>query len=637
MTIQAFRVAAAVVALLSSPAADAAVLTARDQGNGEVLLEWSAEPDAVSYRVERTAGGVPAVSLEAGSGLNAMDVAGITPSYQYRLMVRAADGTERMAGGIVYQAPAGVNARAAQAAGRPPQLRAALGTNLNAITYYSPQMPFVDVMKSASAWVSGDAVNWDNRQPLDLDANGWVRSLAPGQVARTLMLLTEGYPAGQYVVRYRGQGTLHFTQAAAVVPGSERPGELRIQVTAGKGGIHLDISATNPADYLRDIQVIMPGGVCEGDPFIHVAGAPACAGRFLPFAEYARSIVFYPPFVERLRAYSVLRFMDWMRANGNAGMPNPVARWSQRTSVSYRTWAADTGAPIEVMMALANRTGAHPWFSLPHGADDVYTHNLALTVKARLDPALGVYTEHSNEVWNPVFPQYAYAVARGAAQVPPIDNMQYHALRSRTIGSVFESVLGAPRAVTVLAAQATNPWTATRGLEYLEQRFGSSARGIDAVAIAPYFGITPDAATAGQYAAMTLDALFAHVGSTVLPRAARAMADYRSIALADGLKLISYEGGQHMVGVGGAENNTTLTALFHAFNRDPRIKALYAKYLGDWRASGGELFVHFTDIGRYDKWGAWGALESLAQPRTAAPKFDALQTFIEHNPVWWAQ
>jgi hypothetical protein len=90
-----------------------------------------------------------------------------------------------------------------------------------------------------------------------------------------------------------------------------------------------------------------------------------------------------------------------------------------------------------------------------------------------------------------------------------------------------------------------------------------------------------------------------------------------------------------MVGVGGAENDAALNSLFDSFNRDPRIKQLYLDYLADWKRAGGELFVHFNDVSRYIKWGRWGALEYVGQPRSESPKFDALQTFIEENPVWW--
>jgi len=91
------------------------------------------------------------------------------------------------------------------------------------------------------------------------------------------------------------------------------------------------------------------------------------------------------------------------------------------------------------------------------------------------------------------------------------------------------------------------------------------------------------------------------------------------------------------VGVYGAQNNDQLTALFIAFNRDPRIKQLYLDYFAGWKRAGGQVFAHYYDVGNYTKWGFWGALETIDQTRAAAPKFDAIQSFIEQNPVWWPQ
>ena len=514
-------------------------------------------------------------------------------------------------------------------------LRSAVGTNLDGIAYWSPQLPFVNVMKSSSDWISGDSSTWDNQKPLDLDANGWVRSLAPGQVAKKLMLREIGnrYPQGRYTVRYQGEGTIAFGFAAKIV--SQMPGELLIEVTPSDAGVLLVIEQTNPANYLRDIEVIMPGGICDGDPFRHASSIQDCGTdqRYLAFADHHRSIIFNPVFVDRLKAYSVLRFMDWMRTNGS-----PVKVWTQRTPVSYSTWDTTSGAPIEVMVALANVVGAHPWFTMPHQADDAYVRNFAAVVKQQLRSDLRVYVEHSNEVWNAQFPQYGYADVQGRAQVPPLDITQYHAHRTRAMGNVFKEALGASRVTTVLGAQVANAWIASHALEYLASQAGAyGSLGVDAVAIAPYFGVSPNLAQASTYTSMTLDQFFSHVRTTVLPWSASGTADHRSIAAQYNVRLIAYEGGQHMAGVGGAENDAALNALFDAFNRDPRIKQLYAEYLASWRQEGGELFVHFNDISRYNKWGRWGTLEHISQPRSGAPKFDALHTFMETNPVWWTQ
>jgi len=77
--------------------------------------------------------------------------------------------------------------------------------------------------------------------------------------------------------------------------------------------------------------------------------------------------------------------------------------------------------------------------------------------------------------------------------------------------------------------------------------------------------------------------------------------------------------------------------MFFAFNRDPRMKQLYLDYLAACRQAGGELFMNYYDVGKFTQCGSWGALEYVDKPRALAPKFDALQTFIEQNPVWWAQ
>ncbi|MGB5683566.1 MAG: hypothetical protein WBM47_17095, partial [Polyangiales bacterium] len=64
----------------------------------------------------------------------------------------------------------------------------AIGSNLAGVVDYSTDMPFVDLFKSSRPWISGSDEKWDDGRPLDLDEYGWVRSLKPGQVARTLML-----------------------------------------------------------------------------------------------------------------------------------------------------------------------------------------------------------------------------------------------------------------------------------------------------------------------------------------------------------------------------------------------------------------------------------------------------------------
>ena len=129
---------------------------------------------------------------------------------------------------------------------------------------------------------------------------------------------------------------------------------------------------------------------------------------------------------------------------------------------------------------------------------------------------------------------------------------------------------------------------------------------------------------------MTLDQLMKELDSSSLPKAKALMLEHAAVARKYGLPMIAYEGGQHLWEMEGKEPE--VQALFEAANRDPRMGALYTRYLQNWTEAGGGLFVHLLDSGRCDKGACWGALEHLSQPRAEAPKFDALQRFIEGRP-----
>src|SRR5205085_1825212 len=105
-------------------------------------------------------------------------------------------------------------------------------------------------------------------------------------------------------------------------------------------------------------------------------------------------------------------------------------------------------------------------------------------------------------------------------------------------------------------------------LDYLKARYGTT--GIDAVTMAPYFYLIPGSNTeAATYTSMSLDSFFNYVRTNTLPAAIDATKRYRTLANLYGLRLVAYEGGQHMVGAGEAQNNDLLIKLFSDFNRDP--------------------------------------------------------------------
>ena len=97
--------------------------------------------------------------------------------------------------------------------------RSPLGMNLIWVTEWESMMPFIDTFKKSRPWSASSGT-------LDLDPQGWVRSLAAGQSATTVLMspnlatqraLANKFPSGQYVVSFEGAGTLSFAGSAVPV------------------------------------------------------------------------------------------------------------------------------------------------------------------------------------------------------------------------------------------------------------------------------------------------------------------------------------------------------------------------------------------------------------------------------------
>lgn len=509
----------------------------------------------------------------------------------------------------------------------------ALGTNLTGISDWTTEWPFVDAFKISRAWISGSSSAWDDGRSFDLDQHGWVRSLASDQIARTLIFWSGGdeHPAGRYHVLYEGAGTIEYHAGATKNDALSTPGHDVLDVDPAAGGIGINITAVSASNHLRNIRVIMPGGVCDDDMYAWCEDDFDCpTGQCELFVDNYDTQIFHPTFLDRIKTYRVLRFMDWMATNNS-----PISAWSERAELDDARWSGAAGVPVEIMVELANRLRADPWFCMPHLADDDFVSAFAALVADRLDPGLRVYVEHSNEVWNGIFAQSDHARSRGQALGLSTDAYQaqlyYHSRRSVEIFDLWAAELPLSQLVRVMASQAASTWVSEQVL-FFEGAFENS----DALGIAPYFGGylgAPD--EQARVAAMSIDDLLTELADVGLPNAVGWIGEQAIVAQDHGVELIAYEGGQHLAGHGGVENDETINALFDAANRHGDMGDLYAAYLAAWKQNGGHLFAHFVNCAGWSKWGRWGALEWMMQPRAESPKFDALQSFIEANPRWW--
>ncbi|HQU74706.1 MAG TPA: hypothetical protein PLG66_20535, partial [Calditrichia bacterium] len=433
-----------------------------------------------------------------------------------------------------------------------PGQQAPLGMNLGGVVDWSSQLPFVDVFRSARNWIPQqvDGGPWDTGEQLNVDSLGWIAALDSGQAAGTLMTrdLNGHYPAGTYVCLYDGEGQIRFGFDARTT--SESPGRIELEVTPGNGGIYLKIVATNPADPVRNIRVLMPG-----------------------FETTYQSEPFYPPFLDMIGQYRVLRFMDWMRTNNNE-----TETWSQRTSPQHRSFAGGTGVPVEVMVELANRLQIDPWFCMPHRADDHFVREFARYVRDNLDPGLTPYLEYSNEVWNGIFSQAGYARQRGLELNLSSNEYQaqlyFYSMRSVQLFQIWQGEFGSRDFVRVLASQSANPWTGEQVMD-----FQDAYQNADVLATAPYFGgFLGSPSLESRVQQMSVDEVLDSCMADINRVKVRMQTNYQN-AQSRGLGLVAYEAGQHLAGHGGVENNQTITDLFIAANYHPRMEDLYQAYL----------------------------------------------------------
>ena len=501
------------------------------------------------------------------------------------------------------------------AAGEAPVPNPRLGTNLSGPADWNTELPFVDVFRMARPWISQrKGQPWGKGPQLALDAHGWVTRLEPDCSAETPMCTIPNghYPSGEYTVLYEGEGKLDFSGAAKAV--SREPGKVLIQVDSAKGGFFLRLLETSPQNYVRNIRVIMPG---------FAGGLPAIRRQAEPF---------HPAFLKRWQGMACLRFMDWMHTNGSK-----ISAWADRPTPESATFSAK-GVALEWMIDLCNRQKADPWFCMPHLADDGYVRNFAQMAKDKLHPSLKVYIEYSNEVWNSMFPQTRYSWEKGTElglgpkERPWEGGGMYYARRSVEIFGIWEQVFGGrDRLVRVIAWQSGN----THWMRKIVLPFEDAWKHTDALAIAPYLSccVPPKSKgkglSADEVEKWTVEQALDYLEKEALPKSINAIRETKKVADELGLKLVAYEGGQHMVGVGGGENNDTMTALFHAANAAPRMGEIYRKYLEAWKEAGGDLFCNFSSVGRWSKWGSWGVMQYYDDDPARSPKFLALMQWAK--------
>ncbi len=562
--------------------------------------------------------------------------------------------------------------------------RSPLGINTNDVFHYSSAVPFTDLYRRATPFT----VQTSNGQtPQEgthyrFDNAGWPTFLSPGTKADTTVVevIPEALVDGYYHVLYDGKGELSYHPSGSVDVRRIADGNHRVRIdpnSAGLKKLRITIESTNPADHLRNIRVIMPGGVCQRNPLRHVAKAEDCVrGDFMAFrGNHNGALRFNPDYLNFMKDFKVIRFMDMMATNSS-----PIKGWNHQSRIGDATWNATCrgchapvrhGVPLEVMIELANTLNADVWFNMPHEAYNGYVTRFANIVRRDLKPASQVYLEYTNETWNlivykpqgspvhivsPDFRQAEHVIRQGCANQPArcpnltgdavtlrqyFDvGVDYHVQRSIEISRIWEQAFSGQRQrlTRVLARQFRDPAKSTQALNSRFQ--GNRAADLfDALAVGPYFDISNPEHRSNTSNPFVKPRNLGEVFNRIVEDRgdwARTLRRQHEIAENAEVELLAYEAGHHLTV--GKQENADLRQLYLAANRDRRLGDEYTVRNNIWRdVTNNTMNVMYTSPRAYNANTAtgdfWGVKEHIRQRRNDAPKYNTIRSFIDRNPT----
>ena len=510
-----------------------------------------------------------------------------------------------------------------------------LGINTADVREDTSSVQFLNLFKSAIPF--NETIPWGSSKEVEYDQDGWPTKLNGGQAGTKFLnrLPENTVEDGFFTVLYEGEGEIFYGNDARLVV--HRPNKDIIEIKAGKDHIlnaSLFIKKTNPDNYIRDIRILPEGGVCEGLPHIRVKKADACGAlKYLSFEENHSTLgegenplMFNPEYLNFMKDFQVVRFMNM------SGMTrNPVESWDKRNTLSKASWGGkygSRGAPLEVMVALANTMKADPWFSLPYKANDEYVQKFAEYVKAHLDPSLKAYIEYSNEVWNPIFIHHDYAIEQGIkagldkSKSPA--GYKWYSRRSVEVFKIWEKVFGGHQQLI----RVMGSWASNQNMSSQVLAFEDAYKHTDAIAIGPYVSAHPKVLRELDTVSEVFKAMKDKKSKWAMDSIISYIQKQEKVATSFGVDLIAYEGGQHLVDWNTRKVDESPNPLLYAANRDPRMGIIYDELMREWDNAGGKLFVAFSAPRIYSWYGSWGIKEHIRQPRSEAPKYDSLLRYL---------
>ncbi len=458
----------------------------------------------------------------------------------------------------------------------------AIGINLGGISHFSTQRAFAN-LAIGSFWLETGPAHYIDLPAADQTADGGIAFLPAGQIALLGLTVPDTGPRGVTIgCTWAGQGEVAVSRTAEAVTQTSHSLHFHWTNTwLTPTGMDFRVSAVNPKDPIRHID-------CRE------ITTPATA-------------VFDPAFVNSLKGFKTIRFMDWQRTNDNVAVT-----WETRNRPASIVYALGDGVPVEHMLALANEVGADPWFCMSWNADASYVEHFAQYVHDNLPAGRRVYVENSNEVWNTAFPATKQAISEGVAENlspnPGLAGLYRYAEKTSEVMKTWTRIFAdRPRSlVRIAASQQDVPFKSDTVLGYRD-----TAAHVDALATAAYFGDI-------MHEGMTdnLDEAFTRLNRRVDQTIAGAV-DNKAVARKYGKIYVTYEAGQAVV-------IPYSMPLLQKIERDPRMYGIYRKFISAWRSRVGGSLNLFNNVGEIKESGAWGLLEHSGQSLSEAPKMRAV-------------
>lgn len=494
--------------------------------------------------------------------------------------------------------------------------------------YWSPGMQYLDLTKS-TPWLAVINNEWAAIREAKLIEEEYITEtgeiLAIPEDGKLGMHWTavEGR-AGTYVLSYEGTGTIKITGGTVL---SEENGKITFTL-GNESNLQVWVTETDPmggGDFLKNISVVR-------EEYVEL---------------YELGATFNPDWLALIEDARQIRFMDWMKTNN-----------SNTTS-----WDNYNGASVEDMVALANEIGSDPWFNIPHMADEAFVREFAIYVRDNLDPELQVRVEYSNETWNYAFEQAQWLLEAAKSSWGENGNvydkaLNFHVKKAVETALIWEEVFGdqaESRLINVIGSQSgaiTSEKLLTAKIwEHQEpENYVDPAKVFEEVAVTTYFGYQAVSSEVFRENLIEKIKISNHdaikwleekmmdpnFGGSI-PAKLEQLQDTNDIIEIYGLKMVAYEGGQHVhhsFAVRGLTDAdiSALTDFMIDFVRSEEMANLYKALWDGWAEISENPFMQFGDVQSTSKTGSWGLYTSLDDTN---PRAELLEELNATTDPWW--